>query len=169
MVEMEALAAIQAVELSAKLGFDRAVFEGDCQTFMKALINPIQPFATYGLLIQDAQTLANQLSGVRFQYVGRVDLVGGYGSSLFVISWFWVDFMVWWCMGECGCIGECGSTVYRRLWCIGKCGPGLILWVWAMVVWQVWLILGFDFGRCDLILVGFVVGVEIGVVVFGWG
>ena len=31
------------------------------------------------------------------------------------------------------------------------------VWVWATVVWPVWLILGFDFGGCDLILVGFVV------------
>ena len=32
-----------------------------------------------------------------------------------------------------------------------------------------WLILGFYFGGCYLILVGFVVGVKIGVVGFDWG
>ncbi|XP_075649845.1 uncharacterized protein LOC142620347 [Castanea sativa] len=70
-VEMEALAAIRAIELSSKLGFDKVVFEGDCQTIMNALIEPSQPFATYGLLIRDAQTLANRFSVVRFQYAGR--------------------------------------------------------------------------------------------------
>ena len=50
-VEMEALAAIRAIELSSELGFDRVVFEGDCQTVIKALTDPSQPFATYGLLI----------------------------------------------------------------------------------------------------------------------
>ena len=44
-----------------------------------------------------------------------------------------------------------------RLQWFGECGFGLISWVWAIVVWQVWLILGFDFGGCDMILVGFVV------------
>ncbi|KAL0005657.1 hypothetical protein SO802_013218 [Lithocarpus litseifolius] len=68
---MEALAAIRAMKLSSELGFDRAVFEGDCQTVMKALTDPSQPFATYGLLIWDAQMLANRFSGVRFQYAGR--------------------------------------------------------------------------------------------------
>ena len=57
--------------------------------------------------------------------MGRVDFMGGGGSSLFVISWVWVDFMVW---------------------LFDKCEYGLILWVWVMVVWQVWLILGFNFG-----------------------
>ncbi|KAL4621953.1 hypothetical protein ACB092_06G264100 [Castanea dentata] len=53
------------------LGFDRVVFEGDCQIVMNALIDPSQPFATYGLLIGDAQTLANRFRGVKFQYAGR--------------------------------------------------------------------------------------------------
>ena len=32
MVEMEAMAAIWAIELSFELGFDRVIFEGDCET-----------------------------------------------------------------------------------------------------------------------------------------
>lgn len=68
--------------------------------------------------------------------MGRVDFVGSGGSSLFVISWVWVDFMV-------------------RLF--DKCEFGLISWVWVMVVRQVLLILGFNFGRCDMILMGSVV------------
>ena len=46
--------------------------------------------------------------------------MGGGGSSLFMISWVWVDFLVW---------------------LFDKCEFGLISWVWVMVVWQVWLIL----------------------------
>ena len=71
MVEMEAMAAIRAIELSSELGFDRVIFEGDCETVVRALTDSSQPFATYGLLIQDAQTLANRFNGVRFQHVGR--------------------------------------------------------------------------------------------------
>ncbi|KAL0005202.1 hypothetical protein SO802_012763 [Lithocarpus litseifolius] len=70
-VEMEALAAIRAIELSTELGFDRVVFEGDSQTVMKAITDTSLSFATSGLLIRDAQVLANQLRGVRFQYAGR--------------------------------------------------------------------------------------------------
>ncbi|KAL0007347.1 hypothetical protein SO802_008849 [Lithocarpus litseifolius] len=70
-VEMEALAAIRAIELYSELGFDKVVFEGDCQTVVNALTDTSQPLATYGLLIQDAQVLAIQFSGVRFQYADR--------------------------------------------------------------------------------------------------
>ncbi|KAL0014213.1 hypothetical protein SO802_001282 [Lithocarpus litseifolius] len=70
-VEMEAMAAIRAIELSAELGFDRVVFEGDCQAVMKALTDTSPPLATFGLLIQEAQVLAVRFSGVRFQYTSR--------------------------------------------------------------------------------------------------
>ncbi|KAK9986985.1 hypothetical protein SO802_031936 [Lithocarpus litseifolius] len=56
---------------AAELGFDRVVFEGDCQAVMKALTDTSPPLATFGLLIQDAQVLAVRFSGVRFQYASR--------------------------------------------------------------------------------------------------
>ena len=71
MVEMEAMAAIWAIELSSELVFDRVIFEGDYKTVIRALTDSSQPFATYGLLIRDAQTLANRFNGVRFQHVGK--------------------------------------------------------------------------------------------------
>ena len=70
-VEMEAMAAIRTIELSSELGFDIVIFEGDCETIIKALTDPSQTFATYGLLIRDAQNLVNQFNGVRFQHVGK--------------------------------------------------------------------------------------------------
>ena len=57
--------------MSYELGFDKIILEGDCETVIKALTDPSPSLASYGLLIQDAQQLAEQLNGIRFQHVDR--------------------------------------------------------------------------------------------------
>ncbi|KAL0011847.1 hypothetical protein SO802_006955 [Lithocarpus litseifolius] len=71
MEEMEATATIRAIELSLELGFDNIIFEGDCETVIKALTDPSPSLVSYGLLIHEAQQLATRLHGISFQHVGR--------------------------------------------------------------------------------------------------
>ena len=71
MVEMEALATTRAVELAAKIGLDRIIFEGDSSIVIRGLTNQVPNFAPLSFLIKEANDLANRLNHVKFQRVGR--------------------------------------------------------------------------------------------------
>ena len=70
-VEVEAMAANRAIELSSKLGFDKIIFEGDSEIVIKVLIDYSPSLASFGLLIRDAQVLTDRFNWVWFQHVGR--------------------------------------------------------------------------------------------------
>ena len=70
-VEMEALAATRAVELAVEIGIDRIIFEGDFSIVIKGLTNQVPNFAPLSFLIKEANELANRLTRVKFQHVGR--------------------------------------------------------------------------------------------------
>nr|XP_023878889.1 uncharacterized protein LOC111991340 [Quercus suber] len=70
-VEMEALPATQAVEFAAEIGLDRVIFEGDSSIVIRGLTDQGPSFAPFGFLIKEALGLANQLTNVKFQHVGR--------------------------------------------------------------------------------------------------
>ena len=70
-VEMEALAATRTVELAAEIGLDRVIFEGDSSIVIRGLTDQVPSFAPFGFLIKEAIDLANQLTNVKFQHVGR--------------------------------------------------------------------------------------------------
>ena len=70
-VEVEAMAANRAIELSSELGFDKIIFEGDSEIVIKALTEYSPSLASFGLLIKDAQVLVDRFNWVRFQHVGR--------------------------------------------------------------------------------------------------
>ena len=69
--EMEALAATRAMELAAKIGLDRIIFEGDSSIVIRGLTNQVPNFAPLSFLIKEANELANRLTQVKFQHVGR--------------------------------------------------------------------------------------------------
>ena len=69
--EMEALAATQASELAAELGFDRVIFEGNSTSVITSLTDQVSNLAPFGLLIKEAQDLTLRLNHVKFQHVGR--------------------------------------------------------------------------------------------------
>ena len=70
-VEMEALAATRAVELAVEIGLDRIIFEGDNSIVIRGLTDQVPNFAPLDFLINEANELANQLTHVKFQHVGR--------------------------------------------------------------------------------------------------
>ena len=70
-VEMEALAAIWAIELVAEIGLDRIIFEGDSSIVIRGLTDQVPNFAPFSFLIKEANDLANWLNHVKFQHVGR--------------------------------------------------------------------------------------------------
>ena len=70
-VEMEALAATQAVELAVEIGLDKIISEGDSSIVIRGLTDQVPNFASLGFLIKEANELANRLTHVKFQHVGR--------------------------------------------------------------------------------------------------
>ena len=68
---MEAPAATQAVELATKIGLDRIIFEGDSSMVIRGLTDQVPNFVPFGFLIKEANELANRLTHVKFQHVGR--------------------------------------------------------------------------------------------------
>ena len=68
----EAIAASGALEFSLELGFHKAILEGDSMIVMAALRDPSPSLASFGLLIRDAQLMANLFTCISFQHVGRV-------------------------------------------------------------------------------------------------
>ena len=71
-VNLETLAACRALEFSFKLGFDKAILEGDSMIVIAALRDPSPSLASYGLLVRDAQLMACSFTCISFQHVGRV-------------------------------------------------------------------------------------------------
>ena len=70
-VEMEALATTRAVELAVEIGLDRIIFEGDSSIVIRGLTDQVPNFTPLGFLIKQANELANQLTHVKFQHMGR--------------------------------------------------------------------------------------------------
>ena len=70
-VEMEALAATRAMELAVEIGLDRIIFEGDSSIVIRGLTNQVPNFAPLSFLTKEANELANRLTRVKFQHVGR--------------------------------------------------------------------------------------------------
>ena len=65
-VELKTLAAAKALEFSIDLGFVSAILEGDSEIVMKALTNDSASLASFGLLIRDVKTYAEQFQCISF-------------------------------------------------------------------------------------------------------
>ena len=65
-VELEAIAARRALDLSPELGFTKAILEGDSQPVMIALQDDSPSHASFGLLIRDAHLVANLFTCISF-------------------------------------------------------------------------------------------------------
>ena len=85
-----------------------------------------------------------------------------FGGFCGLILTSWSNFLIWWVRGSPLRIdfSRVSTSVAVAVWRV---------WVWATVVWQVWLILGFDFGGCDMILLGFVVWFRRGDLILWFG
>ena len=70
-VELETLAATKALEVSLDLGFCFDDLEGDLEIVMYALKDDSASLASFGLLIQEVKTYAEQFQCIRFSHVGR--------------------------------------------------------------------------------------------------
>ena len=70
-VELETLATTRALEFSIKLGFSKVILEGDSETVIKALQDSSPSLAPFGLLIRDAQEVANFFTCISYLHVGR--------------------------------------------------------------------------------------------------
>ena len=60
-IEVEALAARRAVELSLELGFDNIVLEGDSEILIKVLKNSSYSLAPFGQIVNDIFCLASNV------------------------------------------------------------------------------------------------------------
>ncbi|XP_075645114.1 uncharacterized protein LOC142616113 [Castanea sativa] len=70
-VELETLTVAKALEFSIDLGFVSAILEGDLEIIMKALMDDSPSLASFGLLIRDVKTYAEQFQCISFSNVGR--------------------------------------------------------------------------------------------------
>ena len=65
------MTAAKALEFSIDLGFVTAILDGDSEIVMKALMDDSPSLASFGLLIWDVKTYAEQFQGSNFSNVGR--------------------------------------------------------------------------------------------------
>ena len=74
-VELEALAALKALEFTTNLGLIFVVLEGDSEILMNALMDNSLSLASFGLLIQDIKAYAEFFDVLVFlMFIGRVIL-----------------------------------------------------------------------------------------------
>ena len=67
-MNLETLVACKALELSLKLGLDKAILKGESLIVINALRDFSPSTASYGLLIRDAHLLANLFTSISFQH-----------------------------------------------------------------------------------------------------
>ena len=70
-IEVEALAAQQAMELALEIGLNKGVLEGDSLILMNALKTNSHSLAQFGHIIKDIQFLTSQFSIISFSHVKR--------------------------------------------------------------------------------------------------
>ena len=70
-VDIEALAAILALELAAKIGLDRIVVERNSKIITDALDGKETGLAVYGLLVEDACVFESNFSELSYSHVKR--------------------------------------------------------------------------------------------------
>ena len=70
-VELEALAALKALEFTVDLGLIFVVLEGDSEILMNALMDNSLSLASFGLLIQDIKAYAKFFRCISFSHVHR--------------------------------------------------------------------------------------------------
>ena len=70
-MELEALAALKALEFAADLGLISTVLEGDSKILMNALMDNSLSLASFGLLIQDIKAYAEFFRCISFSHVCR--------------------------------------------------------------------------------------------------
>ena len=72
-VEIEAMAATQAIEFAEEVGVDRVLIEGDSSVVTKALRSKNTSWASYGLLIQDANIVERNFWELSYSHTKRED------------------------------------------------------------------------------------------------
>ncbi|KAK9997384.1 hypothetical protein SO802_022070 [Lithocarpus litseifolius] len=105
-VELEALAALKALEFAADLGLFNVILEGDSEILINALMDNSLSLASFGLLIQDIKAYAEFFQCGGFGVVGLGDgfwiggsVYHGSGGGMGLDRWrlvgssvaFWVD------------------------------------------------------------------------------
>ncbi|KAK9989613.1 hypothetical protein SO802_029852 [Lithocarpus litseifolius] len=70
-VELEALAALKALEFAADLGLFNVILEGDSEILINALMDNSLSLASFGLLIQDIKAYAEFFQCISFSHVRR--------------------------------------------------------------------------------------------------
>ena len=70
-VDIEALAAILALEFAAKVGLDKIVVEGNSKIITDALDSKETSLAVYGLLVEDACVFESNFSELSYSHVKR--------------------------------------------------------------------------------------------------
>ena len=70
-MELEALAALKALEFAADLGLIFVVLEGDSEILMNALMDNSLLLASFGLLIQDIKAYAEFFRCISFSHVHK--------------------------------------------------------------------------------------------------
>ena len=70
-VEIEAMAAIRAIEFAREIGVDRIMDEGDSSIVTKALSTKNLALALYGLLIEDTRVLEGNFLELSYSHTKR--------------------------------------------------------------------------------------------------
>ena len=70
-VDIEALAAILALEFAAKVGLDKIVVEGNSKIITNAWDSKETSLAVYGLLVEDACVFESNFSELSYSHVKR--------------------------------------------------------------------------------------------------
>ena len=69
--EIEALAALKALQFAFDLGFQNAILEGDLLGLIKALKAEDHNMSSWGLLVEDAKLVANSFVSLSYSHIKR--------------------------------------------------------------------------------------------------
>nr|XP_023922898.1 uncharacterized protein LOC112034311 [Quercus suber] len=69
--QVEALAAMRAVEFALELGMTKVIMEGDSEVICKELQDPSTSLALHGHILQDIKCLSNAFQCISFSHVRR--------------------------------------------------------------------------------------------------